>query len=91
MFCIGGSLSVKEGIHFRSSNISSRLGTYADFGWGEKKVMHSNDSSLKFSWTTKKKKMGMQEKESSPFRQDEQQAPSYFEWEDRQRNWRMDD
>ena len=28
---------------------------------------------------------------STPSKQDEQQVPSSFEWEDGQRNWRMDD
>ena len=70
---------MKKGISFRSLDISSRLGTYANFGQGGKEVMHLNDSLLKFSWMTKEKKMGMQEEESSPFGQDDQQAPSSFE------------
>lgn len=37
------------------------------------------------------KKTGVQEVESSPSDQDEQQVSSSFEWDDEQWNWRTDD
>ena len=45
MFCIGASLSIKQGIYFIRSTISSQLEARDTWGLGEMKATHSTESS----------------------------------------------